>query len=156
MRERLSRRRPPLRSVVVRIVQAVAPHRTGPATTAPAPTPRLRRVGVTARLAAAVLLLLGALFGAAATAHTAQAAASQPCDIYAAAGTPCVAAHSSVRALYGSYDGRLYQVRRARDGAFADIGVLAPGGYADAAAQDSFCAGTSCMVTEIYDQSPRH
>jgi hypothetical protein len=25
-----------------------------------------------------------------------------PCDIYAAAGTPCVAAHSSTRALYAS------------------------------------------------------
>ena len=34
-----------------------------------------------------------------------------PCDIYGAAGTPCIAAHSLVRALYGSYTGPLYQVR---------------------------------------------
>jgi len=27
------------------------------------------------------------------------------CDIYAAGGTPCVAAHSTTRALYGSYNG---------------------------------------------------
>ena len=39
---------------------------------------------------------------------------SGPCDIYAAGGTPCVAAHSTVRALYGSYNGTLYQVRRPR------------------------------------------
>jgi hypothetical protein len=25
--------------------------------------------------------------------------------------------------------------------------------YANAAAQDSFCAGTTCTITEIYDQS---
>ena len=35
-----------------------------------------------------------------------------PCDIYEAAGTPCVTAHSSTRALYASYDGPLYQVMR--------------------------------------------
>ena len=35
----------------------------------------------------------------------AQAATSGPCDIYAAAGTPCVAAHSTTRALYAAYDG---------------------------------------------------
>eukprot|EP01047_Picozoa_sp_COSAG01_P137750 COSAG01_NODE_68311_length_264_cov_0.939394_1_plen_71_part_10 len=33
---------------------------------------------------------------------------SRPCDIYAAGGTPCVAAHSTVRALYASYTGMLY------------------------------------------------
>ena len=38
---------------------------------------------------------------------TAQAATSQPCDIYAAGGTPCVAAHSTTRALYGAYNGPL-------------------------------------------------
>jgi hypothetical protein len=31
-----------------------------------------------------------------------------------------------------------------------------PGGYADAAAQDVFCANTYCWITMIYDQSPRH
>ncbi|MEV4326968.1 arabinofuranosidase catalytic domain-containing protein, partial [Microbispora rosea] len=67
---------------------------------------------------------------------TAQAATSQPCDIYAAGGTPCVAAHSTTRALYGAYNGPLYQVRRSSDNATRDIGVLSAGGVANAAAQD--------------------
>lgn len=81
-----------------------------------------------------------------------------PCDIYSAAGTPCVAAHSSTRALYASYNGPLYQVMRQSDGKTLDIGVVQPregdpGGYADAAAQDAFCANTICLITKIYDQS---
>jgi non-reducing end alpha-L-arabinofuranosidase len=83
------------------------------------------------------------------------AAGSLPCDIYAAGGTPCVAAHSTVRALFSAYNGSLYQVRRASDNATLNIGVLSPGGYANATAQDSFCAGTSCVITIIYDQSGR-
>jgi hypothetical protein len=67
-----------------------------------------------------------------------------------------VAAHSTTRALYGAYNGSLYQVRRASDNATRDIGVLSPGGVANAAAQDSFCAGTSCVITIIYDQSGRN
>ncbi|WP_205302638.1 arabinofuranosidase catalytic domain-containing protein [Nonomuraea montanisoli] len=80
----------------------------------------------------------------------------QPCDIYAAGGTPCVAAHSTTRALYAAYNGPLYQVRRASDNATRDVGVLSAGGGADAAAQDSFCAGTTCLITIIYDQSGRN
>jgi hypothetical protein len=76
-----------------------------------------------------------------------------PCDIYASGGTPCVAAHSTVRALYASYAGNLYQVRRVSDSATRDIGVLSAGGVANAAAQDSFCSGTTCLITIIYDQS---
>jgi non-reducing end alpha-L-arabinofuranosidase len=81
-----------------------------------------------------------------------------PCDIYAAAGAPCTAAHSSTRALYSSYNGPLYQVLRQSDGKTLDIGVVKPsegdaGGYADAAAQDAFCANTYCWITTIYDQS---
>src|ERR1044072_2321508 len=72
-----------------------------------------------------------------------------PCDVYAAAKTPCVAAHSSTRALYAAYNGPLYQVLRQSDGKTLDIGVVQPsasdpGGYANAAAQDDFCANTSC------------
>jgi hypothetical protein len=86
------------------------------------------------------------------------------CDIYAAAGNPCVAAHSTTRALYASYNGPLYQVLRQSDGKTLDIGVVQPsaspvadpGGYADAAAQDRFCAGTYCWISIIYDQSPKH
>jgi hypothetical protein len=75
-----------------------------------------------------------------------------PCDIYAAANTPCVAAHSTIRALYGAYAGNLYQVKRA-DGMTKDIPVASPGGFADSAQQDSFCSGTQCTITKLYDQS---
>ena len=80
-------------------------------------------------------------------------ATALPCDIYAAGGTPCVAAHSTVRALSAAYTGDLYQVRRSSDSATRNIGVLARGGAADAAAQDTFCAGTTCVITVVYDQS---
>jgi non-reducing end alpha-L-arabinofuranosidase len=83
----------------------------------------------------------------------APAAAGLPCDIYAAAGTPCVAAHSTTRALVASYAGALYQVRRSNDNTTRDIGVLSAGGAADAAAQDTFCAGTTCVITAVFDQS---
>ncbi len=84
-----------------------------------------------------------------------------PCDVYAAAGDPCVAAHSTTRALYAGYNGPLYQVLRQSDGKTLDIGVVAAtaadaGGYANAAAQDLFCANTYCFISKIYDQSPKH
>ena len=84
-----------------------------------------------------------------------------PCDIYADAHDPCVAAHSTTRALYASYNGPLYQVLRQSDLKTLDIGVVQPtasdpGGYADAAKQDAFCAQTYCWITTIYDQSPKH
>ena len=74
-----------------------------------------------------------------------------PCDIYAAAGTPCVTAHSTVRSLSSRYSGPLYQVKRA-DSRLLDISTIA-GGFADAAAQDRFCAAALCYVNRIYDQS---
>lgn len=81
-----------------------------------------------------------------------------PCDIYADGGAPCAAAHSSTRALYASYNGPLYQVMRMSDGNTLDIGVVQAdkgdaGGYADASAQDTFCANTYCWITTVYDQS---
>jgi len=87
-----------------------------------------------------------------------------PCDIYAAAGDPCVAAHSTTRALYASYNGPLYRVMRQSDGKTLDVGVVQPaaspspdpGGYANAKAQDAFCSNTYCWITAIYDQSPKH
>lgn len=87
-----------------------------------------------------------------------------PCDVYAAAKAPCAAAHSTTRALYASYNGPLYQVLRQSDGKTLDIGVVQPsvspypdgGGYANAAAQDAFCANTYCWISIIYDQSPKH
>ncbi|GJN75860.1 alpha-N-arabinofuranosidase precursor [Purpureocillium lilacinum] len=80
-------------------------------------------------------------------------ACSGPCDIYASGGTPCVAAHSTTRALYCNYSGALYQVMRDSDGAKTDIKPLSTGGVANAATQDSFCAGTTCVISVIYDQS---
>jgi hypothetical protein len=100
-----------------------------------------------------MVLILGALVGTATSTGAAHAASQGPCDIYQAGGTPCVAAHSTTRALYASYNGPLYQVKRSSDGATTNIGLLSPGGVANAAAQDSFCAGTSCVITVIYDQS---
>src|SRR5450759_2042229 len=90
------------------------------------------------------------------SAPPAQAAGTGPCDIYASGGTPCVAAHSTVRALFGAYSGRLYQIRRASNGNTTDINTLTAGGFANAAAQDSFCSGTTCTISIIYDQTTRH
>jgi hypothetical protein len=102
---------------------------------------------------AIVTLTAGAVVG---LPGTSQAAGTLPCDIYAAAGTPCVAAHSTVRALFSAYSGNLYQVKRASNAATLNIGTLTAGGYANAAAQNTFCAGTTCTITEIYDQTTRH
>lgn len=120
-------------------------------------------------LAFAFVLLLSSLGVSLAVAQQTQPHAPSsrpqgPCDIYAAAGDPCVAAHSTTRALYYSYNGPLYQVLRQSDGKNLNIGVVQPsvspvadpGGYADAAAQDVFCANTYCWITKIYDQSPKH
>ena len=79
---------------------------------------------------------------------------THPCDIYASGNTPCVAAHSMMRAMYASYDGPLYQVVRKSDNLSIDIKTVSPGGPADAAAQDAFCADNSCFVEQFYDQSP--
>ena len=95
--------------------------------------------------------------------------AQGPCDIYAAANTPCVAAYSTARLLSSTYNGPLYQVRKGgtmiSDGTGAnmktgvraggttmDIGVIA-GGFADSAAQDAFCGTDTCTFSIIYDQS---
>jgi hypothetical protein len=94
---------------------------------------------------------------------TGGAAPQGPCDIYKAAGTPCVAAHSVTRSLYSTYNGPIYQVRKnssltnhGTGGTTKDIMPLGPGGVADSSAQDSFCAGTICTISKIYDQSEQH
>jgi hypothetical protein len=86
---------------------------------------------------------------------TSPPAGAGPCDIYASGGTPCVAAHSTTRGLYRAYAGNLYQVRRSSDNTTRNISVLSTGGTANAAAQDSFCAGTTCVITVVFDQSGR-
>ncbi len=85
---------------------------------------------------------------------SAPAATRRPCDIFAAK-TPCVAAYSTTRALYRAYTGPLYQVTRQSDNTSINIGLL-PDGYANAARQRAFCAGATCTMTRIYDQSPNH
>lgn len=79
--------------------------------------------------------------------------AAGPCDLYASGDTPCVAAHSTTRALYSAYTGSLYQVQRGSDSTTTIIKPLSAGGVANAAAQDTFCASTTCLITIIYDQS---
>ncbi len=117
------------------------------------------------RILAPALMLLGSTLTIMAQAGLGSSVAlprpQGPCDIYAAAGDPCVAAHSTTRALYYSYNGPLYQVLRQSDGKTLDIAVVQAsgsdsGGYADAAKQDAFCANTYCWLTIIYDQSPKH
>ena len=78
---------------------------------------------------------------------------ARPCDLYASDNTPCVAAHSTTRALYSSYAGALYQVQHGSYSSTIDILPLSAGDVANAAAQDSFCASTTCLITIIYDQS---
>ncbi|MDX6342283.1 MAG: non-reducing end alpha-L-arabinofuranosidase, partial [Trebonia sp.] len=86
----------------------------------------------------AALLVVGGLAGSAiaggfstgAAATGPGAVSPRPCDIYAAGATPCVAAYSTVRAMYSGYRGPLYRVTRASGGTSTDIGVQWPGGYA--------------------------
>ncbi|MBW8817428.1 MAG: alpha-L-arabinofuranosidase, partial [Streptomyces sp.] len=129
---------------------------------------RRRRRGKAVLLSALAMILIA--FGAPAFATSTKADASTvvhpaahraadvslPCDLYAAGGTPCVTAHSTTRALFASYNGPLYQIQRASDHSYRDIGLLGAGGYADGASQVSFCSGTSCTITKIYDQTAQH
>ena len=86
------------------------------------------------------------------------------------ASTPCVAAFSTVRVLLSSYKGPLYQVRKGgmnnvftgnqpagtvggtTGGTTQDIGATADG-FADSAAQDTFCGTATCTFSKLYDQS---
>jgi len=102
---------------------------------------------------AAVVAAVVVMLNSATTAHAATALA---CDFYATGGTPCISAHSTTRALFAAYNGPLYQVQRASDKAFTDVGLLSAGGYANAATQDSFCASSACTITKIYDQTANH
>lgn len=60
-----------------------------------------------------------------------------------------------MRALYGDYNGKLYQVLRTSDKTTKDIPTLAAGGFANSAVQDDFCRGTDCTINRFYDQSPK-
>lgn len=82
-----------------------------------------------------------------------------PCDVYKAAGNDCGAAYSTIRALSKSYTGPLYQVRSGSSamntgtgGMTKDIPQTADG-FADTSVQDTFCSGTVCTFSVLYDQS---
>ena len=86
------------------------------------------------------------------------AASTAPCDILAAAGTPCVAAHSMARALYATtpMGAPLYTVYREDDRLSTKTITVNSKGMADTDAQDAFCNGQwgHCIVLKIFDQSP--
>jgi hypothetical protein len=100
---------------------------------------------------AAVFLCLSSTTWAAATAW---AAGPGPCDILSSAGNPCVAAHSTTRALYAAYMGPLYNITRLSDGASINISVLQAGGFANTTAHDAFCPNLDCVFSQVYDQTP--
>jgi hypothetical protein len=97
--------------------------------------------------------------GATSTGGSSGTRSQGPCDIYSSAGTPCAAAYSTIRALAKAYAGPLYQVRSGSSsmntgsgGTTKDIGMTADG-FADTATQDSFCSGSTCTFSILYDQS---
>jgi non-reducing end alpha-L-arabinofuranosidase len=103
----------------------------------------------------------GTSTSATSTSSTSVATSTTVCDVLKAAGNACAAAHSTTRLLVSSYTGPLYQVCKGAftsgpnsctSGMTKDIGVVA-GGYADSATQDSFCAGSTCTISIIYDQT---
>ena len=48
-----------------------------------------------------------------------------------------------------------YNVTRSSDNTSANVGVLAPGGFADIAVHDAFCApANDCVISNVFDQSP--
>ena len=80
---------------------------------------------------------------------------SGPCDILGAAGNPCVAAHSTTRALYAAYNGPLYNITRTSDNQSTNVGVLEAGGFADISTHDAFCPKLDCVISNVFDQSPQ-
>jgi hypothetical protein len=82
------------------------------------------------------------------------ASAIGPCDILAAAGNPCIAAHSTVRALYAAYGGPLYAVKNNHSGKVANVSALKPGGFADIKGHEVVCpAEGDCIIQYVFDQA---
>src|ERR1700728_5128984 len=82
-----------------------------------------RWIGLVAAFVLAIALAVPAF-----SATQARAATPEPCDIYASGGTPCQAAYSTTRALFEAYDGPLYQVQRASDSTYLNVGLESTGG----------------------------
>ena len=55
--------------------------------------------------------------------------------------------------MFAAYSGPLFKALRVSDKQEKDIGVLAAGGLVDSASLTSFCSGTTCKITTLYDQS---
>ncbi len=81
-----------------------------------------------------------------------------PGDILSQSPNKCVSAHSTVRVIVTGYTGPLYQICLGNVSAGpssckgANQDIMSKDGYADAATQDTLCAG-GCFITKIYDQS---
>jgi hypothetical protein len=80
-------------------------------------------------------------------------ASTLPGDVAKAAGTPFVAAHAMTRTLFAAYTGPLFKALRVSDKQEKDIGFVASTGLVDLTTLNTFCSGTSCKVTTLYDQS---
>jgi hypothetical protein len=63
-----------------------------------------------------------------------------------------VAAHSMTRAMFAAYSGPLFKALRVSDNQEKDIGTVT-GGLVDTSTLNTFCSGTSCKVTTLYDQA---
>ena len=79
-------------------------------------------------------------------------ASAYPCDILATAGTPCKAAYSTSRSMFRNYFGNLFQLTRLSDLTTLNVGVL-PSGIVNASGIASFCSGTYCHFSNLYDQA---
>jgi non-reducing end alpha-L-arabinofuranosidase len=99
------------------------------------------------RIFPAIVLLVVAALIATPSVH-----AQGPCDVLSDNGSPCAAAYSTIRLLSQYYSTALYQVTNAANNETLDI-YAGDGGFADSAAQDSFCVNATCTITEIYDQT---
>ena len=67
-------------------------------------------------------------------------AGTGPCDILAAAGTPCIAAHSLARRMLAAYAGSLFQVTRASDSTALNVGTLFHG-HSERSSRHQFLRG---------------
>lgn len=74
-----------------------------------------------------------------------------PSNVLATAASPSVAAYSLCRRMAAGYTGSLFQIQRASDSATLNVGTL-PSGIVDAAAIDSFTAGTTWTYLIYFDQ----
>jgi hypothetical protein len=100
--------------------------------------------GLSRSIRSGLFLIAGAAF----------AAWAGPCDIYQKAGTPCVFAASTARALYDTFGGPLFQVRDSTTKKTKDIYPITRGGVVNQASVDSFVTGKG-SISLLYDQSPK-